>query len=69
MMWYVNDVKPCHAAPFHSLLQMFQRIWANESRNLSHKYSFSYQREVGSSFDPAMDDPSQLEESFQEGTC
>jgi hypothetical protein len=39
-----------------------------ETRRRDHKFNVSYEQEVGSEFDPNYHDPTELEESFHEGS-
>lgn len=42
--------------PEHGILQLFRRLMDNMNRKDRHSYRVSYAQEVGSSFDPDMED-------------
>ncbi|THH04349.1 hypothetical protein EW145_g5581 [Phellinidium pouzarii] len=45
--------------------ELFQRIVTNEKRKLAHTYALSYELDVGSSFDPDMEDAEEWERHVQ----
>ena len=45
-------------------IQLFRRIMANTNRNRKHQYKVSYSLDVGSSFDPDMEDVASWEEEL-----
>ncbi|KAI0826439.1 hypothetical protein BC629DRAFT_1456323 [Irpex lacteus] len=47
-------------------VQFFSRIMASAKRKQQHSYRVSYSHEVGSSFDPDMEDPEEWEHELKE---
>ncbi|EJD05465.1 uncharacterized protein FOMMEDRAFT_17759 [Fomitiporia mediterranea MF3/22] len=48
--------------------ELFHRVIANEKRKKAHAYALSYELDVGSSFDPDMEDPTLWEEHLAHGS-
>ncbi|KAL5521595.1 hypothetical protein ACEPAF_2343 [Sanghuangporus sanghuang] len=44
--------------------ELFRRVIANEKRKRAHAYALSYELDVGSSFDPELEDPASWEEDL-----